>query len=187
LSAAPIHGKLLPRGGGLARALVARLPTITLDWDARCKSRLAATTSAGVGIHVFLPRGTVMRGGDVLVGEDGTMVLVQSAPQALLVVKPCAIHGKAGDLTRAAYHLGNRHVAVDLRADSLRIEPDPVLANMLKAMHFDVVQAMLDFEPEAGAYDARGHHHHGHEPTEPHTHGHTHDHHHHAHDHPHDR
>jgi urease accessory protein len=156
----------------LARALMARAPSITLDWDARCKSRLAATTSAGTQIHVFLPRGTVMRGGDVLVGDDGTMVVVKAAPQALHVVTPCAVHGGVGDLARAAYHLGNRHVLVDLRSDSLRIEPDTVLADMLRAMHFEVSHAWLDFEPEAGAYDARGQHHHAHGQDHQHPHSH---------------
>ncbi len=176
MTAALTFTKLLPRGAGLARALIARMPTVTLDWDARCKSRLAATTSAGVGIHVFLPRGTVMRGGDVLVGEDGSMVVVQAAPQAVHVVKPCAVHGQPSDLVRAAYHLGNRHVAVDLRADSLRIEPDPVLADMLRAMHFDVFEERHDFEPEAGAYDTREHHVHHAQAHEDHHHPHHHRH-----------
>jgi urease accessory protein len=82
------------------------------------------------------------------------------------------VHGGVGDLVRAAYHLGNRHVMVDLRSDSLRIEPDTVLADMLKAMHFEVSQACLDFEPEAGAYDARGQHHHAHGQDHQHPHSH---------------
>jgi urease accessory protein len=76
--------KLLPRGAGLAKALVARAPFVSLDWDQRCKSRLEAEDSAGVRFSVFLPRGTVMRDGDVLVRDDGSFVRVQAAPQPVM-------------------------------------------------------------------------------------------------------
>ena len=65
--------KLLPGGRGLAPALLRRAATVTLDWDVRQKSRFSATDSAGRALGVFLPRGTVVRGGDVLVAEDGSL------------------------------------------------------------------------------------------------------------------
>jgi urease accessory protein len=156
--------KLLPQGQGLAPVLLKRAASVELDWDVRQKSRFEATDSQGRRLGVFLPRGTAVRGGDVLVAEDGSMVRVIAAPQPVLVITACRQHGSAFDLTRAAYHLGNRHVAIELKPDHLKIEPDHVLAQMLRAMHLDVAQTEAAFEPEGGAYaPAAGHHHHGHE------------------------
>jgi urease accessory protein len=78
--------KLLPGGQGLAPVLLKRAATVELDWDVRQKSRFDATDSQGRHIGVFLPRGTVVRGGDVLVAEDGSMVRVMAAPQPVLVI-----------------------------------------------------------------------------------------------------
>src|SRR3954465_2458762 len=113
--------KLLTQGHGLAPALLKRAAPIELDWDVRQKSRFEATDSQGRQLGVFLPRGTVVRGGDVLVAEDGTMVRVLAAPQAVLVITPCPDHGSPFDLLRAAYHLGNRHVPIELKPDRLKI------------------------------------------------------------------
>jgi urease accessory protein len=165
--------KLIPQGQGLAPALIKRASTVELDWDLRQKSRLEATDSAGRSIGVFLPRGSVLRGGDVLVAEDGSLVQVRSAPQQVLRITHCINHGSPFDLIRAAYHLGNRHVPIELKPDFLQIEPDHVLADMLRAMHLIVNTVEAPFEPENGAY-ATG----GHAPG-------THEHHDHDHDHKH--
>jgi len=158
--------KLIPRGQGLARALVHRAPTVLLDWDVRQKSRFDATDSSGRVLGVFLPRGTVVRGGDVLVAEDGSLVAVQAAPQPVMVVTACTTHGSPLDLTRAAYHLGNRHVALELQPDHLKLEPDHVLADMLRQMHLDVATTDAAFEPESGAYASGAHDHaHAHAPA----------------------
>jgi urease accessory protein len=119
----------------------------------------------------------------VLVAEDGSLIVVQAAPQAVMVVRHCAEHGSPFDLMRAAYHLGNRHVQLELQADRLLLERDHVLADMLRHMHLLVNDDTLPFEPETGAYAGGGHAHpadeHGH-----HEHGHDHGHHdHHGHDH----
>lgn len=175
--------KLMPRGQGLAPVLLKRAASIELDWDVRQKSRFDAIDSTGRQIGVFLPRGTAVRGGDVLVAEDGSLVRVIAAPQPVLHITHCTEHGTPFDLVRAAYHLGNRHVPIELQPDHLKIEPDHVLADMLRAMHLIVREATLPFEPEGGAYAAQGHAH-GHD----HAHGHSHDHgheHHHGHDHAH--
>ena len=161
--------KLIPRGRGLAAALLKRAPRVELDWDVRCKSRFDATDSSGLRLGIFLPRGQVLRGGDVLVAEDGSLVVVVAAPQPVLVVRHCAEHGSAFDLLRAAYHLGNRHVQLQLEPDHLKLEPDHVLADLLRQMHLIVSHEHAAFEPEAGAY-ARNGHSHGH------GHGHGHDH-----------
>lgn len=182
--------KLLPQGQGLAPVLLKRATTVELDWDVRQKSRFAATDSAGRELGIFLPRGTLVRGGDVLVAEDGSMVRVIAAPQPVLVITHCNSHGTPFDLTRAAYHLGNRHVPIELQPDHLKIEPDHVLADMLRAMHLIVTAQELPFEPEGGAYAAGhggGHHHHGgHDHGHDHGHAHSHEHEHeHGHDHGH--
>jgi urease accessory protein len=156
--------KLLSQGHGLAAPLLQRAATVELDWDVRQKSRFDATDSQGRQLGVFLPRGAVVRGGDVLVAEDGSMIRVIAAPQAVLVITHCKHHGTAFDLTRAAYHLGNRHVPIELKPDHLKIEPDHVLADMLRAMHLIVNEAHAAFEPEAGAYGGHtGHGHGGHD------------------------
>ena len=113
--------KLIAGGQGLAAALVKRAATVALEWDVRQKSRFDATDSNGRAIGVFLPRGTLVRGGDVLVMEDGSLVRVQAASQEVLRITACAQHGSPFDLTRAAYHLGNRHVPIELQPDHLKI------------------------------------------------------------------
>jgi urease accessory protein len=149
--------KLLPRGAGIAAALTKRAATIELDWDIRQKSRFEATDSMGRTLGIFLPRGTLVRGGDVLIAEDGSMVKVIAAPQTVLRITACENHGSPFDLTRAAYHLGNRHVPIELKPDHLKIEPDHVLADLLRSMHLIVNEVSEAFEPEGGAYSAGGH------------------------------
>jgi len=151
--------KLMPQGRGLAPVLLKRAATIELDWDVRQKSRFDATDSQGRQIGVFLPRGTAVRGGDVLVAEDGSLVRVIAAPQPVLRLTHCTAHGTPFDLTRAAYHLGNRHVPIELKPDHLKIEPDHVLADMLRSMHLIVVAVEEAFEPEGGAYGSHEHSH----------------------------
>jgi urease accessory protein len=171
--------KLIPQSRGLAAVLLKRAATVELDWDVRQKSRFDATDSQGRALGVFLPRGTVARGGDALVAEDGSLVIVKAAAQPVLVVRHCPEHGSPFDLLRAAYHLGNRHVALELQADHLKLEPDHVLASMLNAMHLIVSEEQAAFEPEAGAYAAAtGAHDHGHGHTDHGGHEHDHDHHH---------
>jgi urease accessory protein len=153
--------KLIPGGRGLAAALLKRAATVELDWDVRQKSRFDATDSTGRALGVLLPRGSVVRGGDVLVAEDGSLIRVLAAPQAVLRVTACPEHGGPADLPRAAYHLGNRHVPLEVKPDHLQLEPDPVLADMLRAMHLIVREVNAPFEPEGGAY-AAAHTHHDH-------------------------
>lgn len=165
--------KILARGHGLAPVLLKRAATVELDWDVRQKSRFETTDSQGRTLGIFLPRGSVVRGGDVLVAEDGSLLRVLAAPQPVLVITYCTEHGTPFDLMRAAYHLGNRHVPIELKPDHLKIEPDHVLADMLRSMHLIVREANEAFEPEGGAYGDHA------------THGHDHGHDHHGHDHPH--
>jgi urease accessory protein len=189
--------KHLPAPHGLASVLVKRAPKLVLLFLERSRSRLRATLDDGRDVAVVLPRGTVMRGGDVLVAEDGTLVEVQAAPEQVLRVTS----DNRLALMRAAYHLGNRHTPVQVSADALQLEADPVLEDMLVRLGVTVAHVEAPFEPEAGAYG--GGHRHGHDATfeedyaaaqalyhEHHgqDHGHSHDHDHghaHSHDHAH--
>lgn len=156
--------KLIPQGAGLAPVLVKRAATLELDWDTRQKSQFDATDSLGRTLGVLLSGGTVVRGGDVLLVEDGSMVRVIAAPQTVLRITYCSAHGTPFDLLRAVYHLGSRHVPIELKPDHLKIEPDDVLADLLRAMHLIVNQVDEAFEPEGGAYSAGGH---SHQPAAP--------------------
>jgi len=184
-----IADKLIPGGRGLAQALLKRAPFVALDWKARCKSRFDATDSSGRRVEVSLPHGTVARGGDVLVAEDGTLIVVTAAAQPVMVVRPRSEHGSPHDLLRAAYHLGSRHVPLELQSDRLLLEPDPELAEMLRQMHLLVSEEQAPFEPEAGAsaHGTSHDHEHGHDHGHDHDHDHDHDpgHEAHAHDHGH--
>jgi len=194
-----VASKLIAGGRGLAQALLRRAATVSLDWDTRQKSRFEAIDSTGRAIGVFLARGTIVRGGDVLVAEDGSLVVVEALAQPVLVASAAKTsQTPALDLARAAYHLGNRHVALEVRADRLVLEPDHVLAELLRRMGLHVAETRGAFEPEAGAYDAASTHGHGghdhdqshghdraHDHDHEHQHGHGHDHAHELHDHGH--
>ncbi|MGE5452413.1 MAG: urease accessory protein UreE [Acidobacteriota bacterium] len=162
--------KLIPQGRGLASVLIKRATTVALDWDVRQTSRFDATDSQGRALGVSLPGGTVVRGGDILVAEDGSLIRVEAAAQAVLVITPCSEHGSHLDLTRAAYHLGHRHVHAELQPDHLKIKPDPALADMLRGMHLTVTEQTAPFEPEGGASAGTGHSH-----DHDHGHGHSHE------------
>ena len=187
-------GRRLPREGRVARPLLARAAVLCLDWDTRQKSRFEATDSLGRRVGVFLPRGQVLRGGDLLLAEDGSLLRIEAAPQPVLAVtvRP---DGAPFDLLRAAYHLGNRHVPLSLTPQALHLEPDPVLAAMLEGLGLQVRATEHPFEPEGGAYGDHGSDHdhghshggHGHSHGHGHAHGQSHDHDHdHGHGHSHD-
>ncbi|RPH60420.1 MAG: urease accessory protein UreE [Burkholderiales bacterium] len=134
--------------------------TLPLDFEYRTRSRLRATLASGVEVGLFLPRGTILRGGQKLIADDGTVIEVVAAPEFLLQAR-CA---SPLALARAAYHLGNRHVAVQIGSDDtggwLRIQADHVLEGMLEGLGAAVAPLRAPFEPEAGAY-AHGHQHPG--------------------------
>ena len=131
---------------------------LVLNFDARTKSRLRTRLASGEEVGLFLPRGGILRAGEKLQGKDGRIVEVVSAPESLLEAR-C---NDALELARAAYHLGNRHVAVEVGRDEqgnwLRIQADHVLETMLRGLNAEVRTLSAPFEPEAGAY-APGHHH----------------------------
>lgn len=179
--------KLLPRGRGLSRVLLQRAATVELDFARRGSGRFEATDSTGRALAVQLPEGTpALHDGDVLVAEDGSLLMVKASAQPVHVVRPCADHGRPADLLRAAHRLGSAHVAAVLHDDHLVVLPDDEVEAMLRGMHLDVEAAQASFDPLPEAHGGPGHGHHDHD----HDHGHHgcgHDHHHHhGHHHGHD-
>lgn len=136
--------------------------TLSLPIEQRVRSRLRVKLDDGREAGLLLERGTFLRGGDLLAAEDGTVVQVIAANETVSTIR-------TQDLTllaRAAYHLGNRHVPLQVEAGWLRYQHDHVLDDMLRQMGLDVVVEQAPFEPEAGAYQqaANGHqHHHNHD------------------------
>jgi urease accessory protein len=122
--------------------------TLELAFEARSRSRLRTTLSSGEEAAIFLERGQVLRDGDLLLAEDGRIVRVQAAPERVSTVRGAS----ARDLLRAAYHLGNRHVALQVAPDHLRYLHDHVLDDMVSGMGLTVTVENAPFEPEAGAY-----------------------------------
>lgn len=149
--------------------------SLTLPIDVRVKSRIKVTLNDGREAGLLLPRGLLLRGGDVLSNEDGSeFVQIIAADEGVSVVH-C---DDPFTLAKACYHLGNRHVPLQIMPGELRYHHDHVLDDMLRQFGLEVTFAHLPFEPEAGAYASESHgHSHGHH------HDHGHDHHHHEHSH----
>jgi len=166
---------------------------LALPFELRQKSRLRARLQSGEEIAVLLPRGRVLRGGDLLATDDGASVLVEAAIELVSTLRAA----DSSVLARAAYHLGNRHVPVEVGEGFVRYLHDHVLDDMLRALGLSVTTEHAPFEPEGGAYGRGGHAYrrdHGHTHEHEHDHGHTHDHahphesgHHHHHGHSHGR
>jgi len=126
-----------------------------LPFELRRRARQRAALASGEEVGLFLERGTLLRGGDCLLADDGRIVRVVAAQENLMEVKS----EDADALTRAAYHLGNRHCPVEIGAGALRFPADRVIEQMLSGMGLAVTSISAPFEPEPGAY-AAGHHHH---------------------------
>jgi urease accessory protein len=134
---------------------------LVLRFDQRCRSRFSAiTTTQKTSVHVLLSRGLVIQNGALLTNEAGDCIEVIAADEMLYRITAVTSHA----LLRAAYHLGNRHVRLEVRQDYLQLEPDPVLRNMLERLgDIRIREVEATFEPEIGAYG--GGHHHGHDET----------------------
>ena len=134
--------------------------SVALSYDARKRSRLRLTLVSGREAGIFLERGEHLQGGDRLITDDGgTVVEIVAAPEKLIE----AIADSPLLFARAAYHLGNRHVPVQILPTEgggrLRFQTDHVLADMIKGLGCSVAEIEAPFQPEAGAYGG-GHHHH---------------------------
>lgn len=167
---------------------------LKLPFESRQKSRLRTKLVSGEEVGLVLPRGEILRGGDLVTASDGRVIEIVSQEEK-------TIHIEAGSpqaLAKVAYHLGNRHVPVQVGESFLRIAEDHVLEEMVRKLGAKVSHVEAPFEPEAGAYagghrhDEMGHggkihdHHHDHDHDHGHDHGHDHVHDEHCgHDHPH--
>ncbi|AHG64293.1 urease accessory protein UreE [Advenella mimigardefordensis] len=147
------------RHSGLSGTLLARAPVAHMTFEQRRRSRQLVTLENGEPIRLIITRGEVLQPGDALVADDGGIIAVQAQPEQLLRVQA----DTPIDLARAAYHLGNRHVMLEVGADYLQLAYDPVLAQMLDRLgvHTSIVEQ--PFNPETGAYG--GGHKHGHDET----------------------
>jgi urease accessory protein len=122
---------------------------LVLPFEERQRSRLRARLESGEEVALVVPRGKVLRSGDVVRTAGGREIEIVSAPEKLL-------HIEADSLARVAYHLGNRHVAVQVGDGFLRIAEDHVLEQMLRGLGARVTHVEAPFEPEAGAYGHSG-------------------------------
>ena len=165
---------------------------IELGYEQRRRARLRLTLPSGETVGLMLPRGNVLREGDRLQSEDGTLtVSIKAAPEQVSRARTSDPHL----LARAAYHLGNRHVPLQILPDFVLYPHDHVLDGMCRELGLAVDAAALPFEPETGGYGGHGHAHHHRHDHDHHDHdhhghdhhGHGHDHHGHGHDAPHDR
>ncbi len=132
---------------------------LVLPYELREKSRLRASLVSGEEVAVFTVRGTVLRHGDLLKGDDGRVVKISAAAEATYRVECASPHA----LLRCAFHLGNRHTQAQVGEGYLRIRKDVVLKDMLAGLGATVLEEQAPFEPESGAYSAGfggGHHHH---------------------------
>jgi urease accessory protein len=155
--------------------------SVVLDFDERYRRRFVMTGVGGLAFLLDLPEAAMLRGGDGLRLEDGRIVEVLAAPEALAEIRAADPLG----LMRVAWHLGNRHLPTELMPKALRIRRDPVIEEMAKGLGARVIALEAPFNPEGGAYvqAAPGAHAHGHADHNGHAHDHGHDHHGHVHDH----
>lgn len=126
---------------------------VTLPFDARQKCRLLSRTDKGREVGIFLPRGQAIKHGFVLKGHDGYKVRIKAAAEALSVVRT----DDTLLFARACYHLGNRHIPLQIQPGELRYQTDHVLDQMLQGFGLMVEHLSLPFEPEHGAYHQHGH------------------------------
>jgi len=135
------------------------LRTLVLPYAERVRSRLRVRLTDGEDAGMVLPRGTVLHDGDLLEGSDGTRTVVVAAAEAVYSVTPRRDSADpAFDLMRGAYHLGNRHIPLQLSPERLVLERDPVLRDLLLGLGLEVDEGHEPFDPEPGAYGG-GHRH----------------------------
>jgi urease accessory protein len=145
--------------------------TATLDWDERHRRRRSLTSDQGEAFLLDLAEAARLGEGDGLALEDGSVIRVVAKPEPVLVIEA----GTAG-LARLAYHLGNRHLAIQIFPDRLVIRDDSVIAAMVEGLGGIVTRRDLPFDPENGAYGGHSSHSHDHHHHDHHAHGRHHDH-----------
>lgn len=130
--------------------------TLALTAEERTRSRHKFQTSDGQTVFLQLARGTVLHDGDRLQSESDTVLRIVAKPEPVLTVQAAT----SLELLRSAYHLGNRHVPLEITPTCLRLSPDSVLRKMLEQLGLNVTEDIHPFEPEAGAYGHQQSHQH---------------------------
>ena len=142
--------------------------SVTLDYAGRFLRRKRLVSDAGRPFLVDLPQTVSLDDGDCFELGDGSRIAVRCAEERLLRI--------TGDLTRAAWHIGNRHAPCQIEADALLIQHDPIIADMLTRLGLEVSEVTASFRPERGAYGHGRTHGHDHSHSHSHSHDHSHDH-----------
>lgn len=124
------------------------LLTLPLSAEERQKSRYRIALDDGQALLICLKRGSILQDGDILQAESGECIQIIAKPEPVLTITASDRHL----LLRAAYHLGNRHVLLEITPEYLRLTPDPVLQNMLEHLGVEIKAEILPFQPEIGAY-----------------------------------
>lgn len=133
--------------------------TVMLPWEKRIKSRLRVILSDGSEAGIILARGSFLRGGDILATDDGISCLVKGEPEQISTV----VENDPLQMARLCYHLGNRHVSLEIKEGTVSYLHDHVLDEMVVGLGSQVTMETAPFEPEHGAYTgSSGHSHHGH-------------------------
>lgn len=146
--------RVLPAGKWAATAT----DTVVLDYDGRHRRRMAMEGKGGLGFMLDLSVAVPLRDGDGLALEDGRIVAVAAAPEPLAEITA----GSEAELLALAWHLGNRHLPAELRADRIRVRRDHVIEDMIEGLGGTVTHIDAPFDPAGGAYHAGDHHHHDH-------------------------
>ena len=148
--------------------------TLTLVKDQREKSRLKVELDNGQEAGLFFTKGTTFQDGDLIISDDGKLLVeIKASPETVSTVY-C---DNPLQLARACYHLGNRHVPLQIGEGFARYQHDHVLDDMLRGLGLEVISEQAPFEPESGAYSGGGHSH-----SHSHDHSHAHNHETHSHD-----
>lgn len=122
--------------------------TLALTAEERNRSRYRYDIEGNI-INLYLPRGTILNNGDILTSEDGNLIIrIIAKPEPVFTVTANTFL----DLIKAAYHLGNRHIPLEITTDYLRLSPDSVLRSMLEKLGLQVQEEIAPFQPELGAY-----------------------------------
>lgn len=140
-----IFTQYLPHSHAFDRSILLTLP---LSSEERLKSRYRFTSDDGQTLFIQLKRGTILQDGDILQAETGECIQILAKPEPVLTITASDRHL----LLKAAYHLGNRHVPVEIKPDYLRLARDPVLQQMLEHLGVEIKAEILPFYPEIGAY-----------------------------------
>lgn len=143
--------------------------SLTLEQRVKARQRITLSNEEDAGLYIL--RGSVLHDGDLIQADSGEVIKIKAADESVSTV----LFDNPLDMAKACYHLGNRHVALQINKLMIRYQHDHVLDDMLKGMGFKPKQEMAPFEPESGAYGEHGH-------AKPHSHGnghgHAHSHHH---------